>query len=114
MKPNKLKRKLEKKHLEIKNKAEEYFHRKLDENRIQQESFVNSIIVSSKTLLTSYQVSYRIAKNTKTHTITETAIDMVQTMFGQKCVQQLGNIPLSHNKVSRRIADISEDRRTAD
>jgi hypothetical protein len=34
---------------------------------------------------------------------------MVQTMFGEKCVQQLRNVPLSNNIVTRRIADISED-----
>jgi hypothetical protein len=54
-------------------------------------------------------VSYRIAQ--KPHTIAETvvlpaAIDMVQTMFGGKCSQQLRNMALSNNTVSRQIADI--------
>jgi hypothetical protein len=34
---------------------------------------------------------------------------MVQTMLGEKCAQQLRNIPMSNNTVSRRISDISED-----
>jgi hypothetical protein len=34
---------------------------------------------------------------------------MVQTMFGEECTQQFRNIPLLHNTVSRRIANISED-----
>jgi hypothetical protein len=39
----------------------------------------------------------------------ETVIDMVQTMSGGKCVQQLHNMPLSNNMVSQQIAYISED-----
>jgi hypothetical protein len=72
------------------------------------------IIVSSKTLLASQQVPYTIAQNKKAHTIAETiilpaAIDMEQTMFVEKCVQQLRNVQLLNNTVSRRIADISKD-----
>jgi hypothetical protein len=36
-------------------------------------------------------------------------MDMVQTMFSGKCAQQFRYTRLSNNKVSRRIADISED-----
>jgi hypothetical protein len=58
MKTLKLKqRHLETKHSETKNKTEEYFHRKLDEIRIQQKSFVNTASGSSEALLASYQVS---------------------------------------------------------
>jgi hypothetical protein len=70
MKPNKLKRNLETKHSELKNKPEEYFRIKLDEIRIQQKRFVNTITVLSKSVLASYQVSYgRVQK--KTHAIAE-------------------------------------------
>jgi hypothetical protein len=118
MKPNKPKRHLETKHSEMKNKLKEYFRRKLDEIRIQQRSFVNTATGSSEALLESYQVSHRTAQNMNPHTIAETvafraAIDIVQTMFGEKCAQQRRNIPLSNDTVSRRIADVSEDRRTA-
>jgi hypothetical protein len=114
MKPNKLKRHLETKHSEMRSKPQEYFRRKLDDVRIQQKSFVNTTIISSKALLASYQVAYRIAQNKKPHTIGENlllpaAIDMVQTMLGEKCAQQFPNIPLSNNTVSRRISDTSED-----
>jgi hypothetical protein len=34
---------------------------------------------------------------------------MVQAILGEKCAQQLSNVPLSDNTVSRRISDISED-----
>jgi glutamine synthetase type III len=59
-------------------------------------------------------VSHRIAQNKKPHTIAKTvilpaAIEMVQTMIGEKCAQHLRNIPISSDTVSRRIADISED-----
>jgi hypothetical protein len=33
---------------------------------------------------------------------------MVQTMFVEKCAQNLCNIPLSNNMACQRIADISE------
>jgi hypothetical protein len=85
MKPNTLKRHPETKHSEMENKPEEYFRRKLDEIRIQQKSFVNTITVSSKGLLASYQVSHRIPQNKKPHTIAESvilpaAMGMVQTI----------------------------------
>jgi hypothetical protein len=119
MKPNKLKWHLEMKHSEMKNKFEEYFYRKLDEIHIHQESFFNTSAVSLKTLLSSYQVSYRIAQNKKPHTIAETvtfpsATDLVQTMFGEKCAQQLHNIPSVNTTFSQWIADIRRLRRTAD
>jgi hypothetical protein len=114
MKPNKLKWHLETKHSEMKNKPEEYFCRKLDDVRIQQKSFVSTTTISSKALFATYQVTYRIAQNKKPHTTGESlifpaVIDMVQTMLGENCAQQLHNIPLSNNTVSRRISDISED-----
>jgi hypothetical protein len=37
------------------------------------------------------------------------AIDVVQTMFGEKCAQEPHNIPLWNNTVSRHISDILED-----
>jgi hypothetical protein len=74
MKPNKLKRHLETKHSEMKNKPQKYFSRKLDDVRIQQKSFFNTTTVSSKALLASYQVAYRIAQNKKPHMIGESLI----------------------------------------
>jgi hypothetical protein len=54
MKPLKLKLHLETKHMEMKNKPEEYFRRKLNEVHIQQKSFVNTTGGSSKALLASH------------------------------------------------------------
>jgi hypothetical protein len=53
-------------------------------------------------------------QNKRPHTIAATvipsaAVDMVQTMFGGKCAQQLRNIPLPNNTASRRMAHISKD-----
>jgi hypothetical protein len=98
----------------MKNKPQKYFHGKLDDARIQQKSFVNTTTISFKALLASYQVAYRIAQNKKPHKIGESLIlpaatDMVQTMLGEKCAQELRNILMSNNTVSRRISDISED-----
>jgi hypothetical protein len=78
------------KHSEMKNKPKGYFHRKLHEIQIQQNSYINTTTVSSKALLSSYQVSYRLAENKKVHMIAETVIlpaatDVVQTMFSKKC-----------------------------
>jgi hypothetical protein len=92
MKKNKPKRDLEIKHSELKNKIKEYFHRKLNEIHIQQKRFVNTNAVLSKALLPSYQISFGITQNKKPHTFPETVIlpvviDMVQTMFSEKCVQ---------------------------
>jgi hypothetical protein len=114
MKSNKQKRHLEKKYSEIKNKPEQYFRINLEEIHIQRKSFVNTTTVSSKALLAFYQVSYRAAENKKPHKNAETvmflaAIDMAQTVFGQKCAQQLRNKPLSNNTVSWLIAGMSED-----
>jgi hypothetical protein len=69
MKPNKLKRHLETKHSEMKNKPQEYFRRKLDDVRIQQKAYVSTRTVSFKALEASYQVAYRTAQNKKPYTI---------------------------------------------
>jgi hypothetical protein len=74
MKPNKLNRHFKTKHSEMKNKPEEYFHRKLVEICIQQRSFVNTTTMSSKALLASYQVSCRVAQNKEPQMIAETVI----------------------------------------
>ncbi|GFV29919.1 zinc finger MYM-type protein 6 [Trichonephila clavipes] len=66
-----------------------------------------------KLLLTSYKVSYKIARCKKPHTIAEelilpAAIEIVETMSGDNFAKDLQSIPLSNDTVSRRI-DIAED-----
>ena len=65
-----------------------------------------------KALEASYEVSLRIAKAGKPHTIGESLIlpsatDMVRIMLGDKAAKQLEMIPLSNDTVSRRISDLS-------
>jgi hypothetical protein len=105
VKQNKPKRHLETKHSEMKNKPEEYSHRKLDEICIQQKSFVNTATVTSKPLLASYQKPYMIAETV----ILPAAVDTLQTMFGEEYAYRLRNTPLSNNTASGRITVILED-----
>ncbi|GFV92072.1 zinc finger BED domain-containing protein 5 [Trichonephila clavipes] len=70
--------------------------------------------VNEKALLTSYKVSYKIARCKKPHTIAEelilpAAIEIVGTMFGDNFAKELQSIRLSNDTVSRRIDDIAED-----
>jgi len=114
MRPVKLKRHMETKHSEYVGKPIEFFQRKLDEFNIKKLTFKKIVSVPSNALLASYQVSYRIAKCKKPHTIGETlilpaAIDMAKIMFGESYAKQLQQIPLADNTVGRRIDDISED-----
>lgn len=93
----------------MKNKPEKYFLRKADEIRIQQKCF-DTTTVSIKAHLPCYQAPYGIAQNKKPHMIGETVVlpsatDMIPTMFGAKCAQQLFIILLSNITVSLCSAD---------
>ncbi|GFS73056.1 uncharacterized protein TNCV_3606481 [Trichonephila clavipes] len=64
--------------------------------------------VNEKALLTSYKVSYKIARCKKPHTIAEelilpAAIEIVETMFGDNFAKELQSIPLSNDTVSRQL-----------
>ena len=114
MVPNKLKRHLEISHSTLNNKSRDYFVRQLAKLEKQSSSFVKQTSVPSKALLASYKVAFRIAQCKKPHTIAEelilpSAIDMVSTLIGESVANQLKNIPLSNNTISRRIQDISDN-----
>lgn len=114
MKPNKLKRHFEKNHADYTGKTREFFEKKLEILNKQQQTLTKSMSFSSKALLASYLVSYRIAQCKKPHSIGENlvlpaAIDIVATMLGESSADQLKNIPLADNTVGRRINDISDD-----
>lgn len=114
MRPGKLKRHFQTMHSEYVGKPPDFFTRKLNDFNKQKQTFKKIVSVPTNAMLASYQVSYRIAKCKKPHTIGETlvlpaAIDMVKTMFGESYAKQLQQVPLSDNTVSRRIDDISED-----
>ncbi|GFW84442.1 protein FAM200B [Trichonephila clavipes] len=115
MKPNKLKRHFETLHGEYINKPREFFESKL-KSYGKQKTFLKkkTLSVNEKALLTSYKVSYKIARCKKPHTIAEelilpAAIEIVETMFGDNFAKELQSIPLSNDTVSRRIDDIAED-----
>ncbi|KAL4148669.1 hypothetical protein QTP88_002841 [Uroleucon formosanum] len=114
MVPNKLKRHLETNHSTLNNKSREFFVRQLAKLEKQSSSFVKQTSVPSKALLASYKVAFRIAQCKKPHTIAEelilpSAIDMVSTLIGESVANQLKNIPMSNNTISRRIQDISDN-----
>ncbi|GFV18570.1 protein FAM200A [Trichonephila clavipes] len=76
--------------------------------------FKKNLSVNEKALLTSYKVSYKIARCKKPHTIAEelilpVAIEIVKTMFGNNFAKELQSMSLSNDTVSRRIHDITED-----
>ncbi|GFX18431.1 zinc finger MYM-type protein 6 [Trichonephila clavipes] len=113
MKPNKLKRHFETLHGEYINKPREFFESKL--KSYEKKTFLKKTLsVNEKALLTSYKVSYKIARCKKPPTIAEelilpAAIEMVETMFGDNCAKELQSIPLSNGTVSSRIDDIAEE-----
>ncbi|GFW08151.1 zinc finger MYM-type protein 6 [Trichonephila clavipes] len=114
MKPNKLKRHFETLHGEYINKPREFFESKLKSYEKQKTFFKKTLSVNEKALLTSYKVSYKIARCKKPHTSAEelilpAAIEIVETMFGENFAKELQSIPLSNDTVSHRIDDIAED-----
>ncbi|XP_008186758.1 zinc finger MYM-type protein 6-like [Acyrthosiphon pisum] len=101
-------------HSTLNNKSRDYFVRQLAKLEKQSSSFVKQTSVPSKSLLASYKVAFRIAQCKKPHTIAEelilpSAIDMVSTLIGESVANQLKNITLSNNTISRRIQDISDN-----
>ncbi|GFU71169.1 protein FAM200B [Trichonephila clavipes] len=114
MKPNKLRRHFETLHGEYINKPREFFESKLKSYEKQKTFLKKTLSVNEKALLTSYKVSYKIARCKKPHIIAEelilpAAIEIVETMFGDNFAKELQSIPLSNDTVSRRIDDIAED-----
>ncbi|XP_040896345.1 zinc finger BED domain-containing protein 5 [Toxotes jaculatrix] len=114
LKPNKLRRHLETKHPEHKDKPVDFFKKKLINCRAQQSRFTKAASVPSNAQLVSYKVAYRVAQCKKPHTIAEelilpSAIDMVSTMIDEATASKLKAVPLSNNTIARRIYDLSKD-----
>ncbi|CAI9723498.1 Hypothetical predicted protein [Octopus vulgaris] len=64
--------------------------------------------------MASYQVSYKIAKSKKPHTIGEElikacALDMATFILRKEARKKLELVPLSNNVIQRRIGDLSSD-----
>jgi len=114
LKPSKLKRHLDTKHPNLKEKPIEYFELLQPNFHKNQKIIKNDSSVSQSALKASFLVSYRIAKCLKPYTVGEelilpAAIEMCTEMINEKVANQLKNIPLSDTTVARRILLISND-----
>ncbi|KAI2646338.1 Zinc finger BED domain-containing protein 5 [Labeo rohita] len=114
MKPCKLKRHLETKHPTLKDKPLDFFKLKLSGLEQQKRNLSKHTSVSNRCLEASYYVSKRVSKLGKPHTIADALIlpaakDICQVMFGENFAQQISDIPLSNDTVSRRISDMASD-----
>ncbi|KAI2647347.1 SCAN domain-containing protein 3 [Labeo rohita] len=113
MKPCKLKHHLETKHLTLKDKPLDFFKLNLSGLEQQKCNLSKHTSVSNRCLDTSYYVSKPVAKLEKPYTIAEALIlpaaKDVEVMFGENFAQQISDILLSNDTVSRRMAsDIKE------
>ncbi|XP_007648258.1 zinc finger BED domain-containing protein 5 [Cricetulus griseus] len=115
MKPNKLKRHFDSKHLSFAGKDISYFKSKADELK---KGRLDTGIKSPKQNVVAVEVSYlvalRIARTMKPHTFAEdlllpVAKDSVGVMIGDEFVTQLSAVSLSNDTVRRRIDDMSAD-----
>ncbi|KAL4083728.1 hypothetical protein QTP88_029044 [Uroleucon formosanum] len=114
LKPSKLKRHLDTKHPNLKEKPIEYFESLKPNFHKNQKIIKKYSSVSQSALKASFLVSYRIARCLKPYTVGEelilpAAIEMCTEMINEKVANQLKNIPLSDTTVARRISLISND-----
>ncbi|CAI6344391.1 unnamed protein product [Macrosiphum euphorbiae] len=77
-------------------------------------TYLSSGSANEDVLEASFQISYRIGKSCKNHTIGENLIlpsikEAVSCMFEKDYVNKINAILLSNDTVSRRIKDISND-----
>lgn len=114
MKPAKLSRHFLSKHADYKGKPVEYFQRRRADLKQQKSCISAAVNVNINALRASYLVALRVAACGQPHTIAESlilpaAMDMAQTVLGEKEASKLKSIPLSNDTIQRRIADISMD-----
>ncbi|XP_013793834.1 zinc finger BED domain-containing protein 5-like, partial [Limulus polyphemus] len=111
--PNKLRRHIETKHPELKDKPLEFFERMLSKLKTGQSIMQRYTKVNEKSLYVSYLISLRIAKAGLPHTVGETLVlpaikDTVKVFFGDKSEQEIETIPISNNTtVTHRIDEMS-------
>lgn len=116
LKPCKLKRHLETKHFNLREKSIDYFQRLKNELHKNKQVIKQYSSVSQCALKGSFLVSYRIAKCLKPYTVGEelilpAAIDLCTEVVGEKVANQLKIVPLSDTTVARRVSAISGDLR---
>ena len=113
MLPNKLKRHLKTSHPQFVDKPRDFFSRKLNDLKKQVSTISKFTQLSSKALLASYQVTHRIVKCKKPHTIAEglilpAAVDLVGTVI-EEAAEKLKMVPLLDDIMCRRIDDMAQD-----
>jgi hypothetical protein len=99
--PSKLKLHLEANHKYIIGKPRDYFIRKLKELKQEKSTFFKNTSIPTNALIASYNVSYRIAKFKKHHTIAKelilpAAIEIVNIMVGESAGKLLSKVLLSN------------------
>uniref|UniRef100_A0A667WR08 DUF4371 domain-containing protein n=1 Tax=Myripristis murdjan TaxID=586833 RepID=A0A667WR08_9TELE len=114
LKPAKLKRHLQTRHPEYKNKTKDFFLRKSEEYTRQKTTMVNISTISNNAQKISYLLSQQIAKAKKPHTIGEDLIIpsaeiICENMFGKEFGNKVKAVPLSNDTVKRRVEDLSDD-----
>ena len=115
MKPSKLKRHLETKHTDRKDKDLSFFERKA--NCVKRSRMDSSGVFQQQNraaVEATFVVSLRIAKAKKSHTIAEQLIlpcakDINRILIGKEAESKLNVLSLSDNTVQRRISLMSED-----
>ena len=114
MKPAKLKRHLHTIHNDCINKPVEFFERRLKTLNEEKNVFTKYTTVSMKQLRASYEAAYMIAMAKKPDTIGEdlilpVTVKITEIILGKEYADQLKNIPIFNNAMTRRITEISND-----
>ena len=114
MKPSKLLRHFNSKHVTSKDKPLEYFERKKPEHEGQEKFLRATTSINENALTASFLVANRIAKAKKPFTIGEELIlsptkDICRELLGEAAVKKIMHVPLSASTVTRRIEEIAED-----
>ncbi|GFV63861.1 SCAN domain-containing protein 3 [Trichonephila clavipes] len=114
MVPSKLQRHLVTNHPSLSTKDKSYFERSLSSKIKQVKVFEKQVCVSEKAQVASYEIAELIAVNLKPHNLAEEIIlpacrKIVKTMIGGSADIDICKIPLSNDKIHRRIKDMSEN-----
>lgn len=97
----------------MKNKALEFYKRKLEPLKTSKNNIINFSTMDQKTVYASYKINKRIAQTNKLHKISESLIlstikNAIGVMFDEKSLKEVENISLSNNTVSSKIDEISQ------